>query len=148
MKFDVYKNYNPVGLGLVVIIGIGLVILFASVTPTAQIGRNEEPADPASAAARAQATEILDQAEDGDLSNELNRHLEFLITDYRILEQRFETHFDVSITAQTSAGLRGTNICLTLQLDVEENTLTKISDSDGCKSVSYTHLTLPTILLV
>ena len=137
MKFDLFKNYNPVGLGLIVIIGIGLVILFASVTLGAQIGGgNEEPVDPASEAALAQATEILDLAENGDESNELNRHLDFQIVDYRIMEQRFETQFDVSITAQTGAGLRGSNICLTLQLDAEENTLTKINepDIDACSS--------------
>ena len=133
MRFDVQKNHNPVGTGWVVVVGIGLLIAFLAVIPASQITQEEE-ADSVSEAALTQAEEILDDALAGDDSNELNSHLEMEIEEYRIIDQRFETHFDVLILSQAGAGLRGSNTCLTLQLDVEENTLTKINtlDLDSC----------------
>ncbi len=129
MQYNLFKNYKPAGTILILLIGLGLLFGYLRVTSSSDTS-TELPSDLASVAAFKQVTEILDLAQDGDQSNELNRHLDLEIVEYRILEQRFETHFDVLITAQASAGLRGSNICLTLQLDVEENTLAKINELD------------------
>ncbi len=129
------RNYNPVGLGILAIIGIGVLFLLFSVVPVSELtGGDEELLDPASAAALAQATELLDLAKDKTMSEAFNSDSDtvsdMIIEDYRIRDQRFETRFDVSVLA-AHRGSRGSNICLTLELDIEENTLTMLDVFDS-----------------
>lgn len=132
MRVKLFENYKPTGTGWIALIGLGLLITYLVVTLTSD-NTSQFPSDPDSQAAIAQATEILNLAEAGDETNELNQHLELVIADYRIVDQRFETRFDVSITAEQLAS-RGSLHCLTLELNVEENTLTLINilELDEC----------------
>ena len=138
------RNYNPVGLGILAIIGIGVLFLLFSVVPTSELtGGDDEPLDPASEAALVQATDLLDLTKDNTMAeafdydfDEVSEMIpEMVIEDYRIMDQRFETRFDVSILA-ARRGDRGSRICLTLDLDVEENTLIVIDEPsfDDCVS--------------